>query len=165
MFKLVKGKDATTSFLPIDDKTYGKVRFIQKKDAICLTENQARYVYKKVEQGSIINTETMKQEIEQKKLTERDRENDNPYKKAILNKFYWDKDKTTQMKNWSILSDNVRYIKHDEKSKTPHKLDISTLDYHQHKELYHKLKGEKSHMLDVDFGIDPESTCRYGVYR
>ena len=38
-------------------------------------------------------------------------------------------------------------------------LDINTLDYHQHKELYHKLKGEneKSHTLDVDFGISPET--------
>ena len=48
----------------------------------------------------------------------------------------------TQMENWSILSDNVRYIKHDEKSKTLHKLDINSLDYHQHKELFNKLKGE-----------------------
>ena len=56
--------------MPIDDRTGGKVRYIQNKDAICLTENQASYVYKKVEQGSIINTETMKQEIEQKKLIE-----------------------------------------------------------------------------------------------
>ena len=64
VFKLVKGKDGTTSFLPIDDKTGGKVNYIQNKDAICLTENQASYVYKKVEQGNINNTETMKHEIE-----------------------------------------------------------------------------------------------------
>ena len=80
MFKLVKGKDGTTSFLPIDDRTGGKVRYIQNKDTICLTESQANYVYEKVEHGSSINTETRKQEIEQNKLTETDRENDNPYK-------------------------------------------------------------------------------------
>ena len=57
------------------------------------------------------------------------------------------------MENWSILSNNVRYVQHDEKSKTSHKLDINTLDYCQHKELYCKLKGEKSQMLEVDFGI------------
>ena len=101
----------------------------------------------------------MKQEIEQEKLTETktDRENDNPYKKVILNKVYWDEDKMMQMENWSILRSNVRYVQHDEKSKTPHKLDINTSDYCQHKELYHKLKGEKSHMLDVDFGDNPET--------
>ena len=86
MFKLVKGKDGTTSYLPIDDKTGGKVSYIQNKEAMCLTENQASYVYKKVEQGNIINTETMKCEIGQEKLTEIDREDDNPYKKVILNR-------------------------------------------------------------------------------
>ena len=39
----------------------------------------------------------------------------------------------TQMENWSILSDNVRYVQHDEKSKTAYKLDLNTLDYHQHR--------------------------------
>ena len=161
MFKLVKGKNGTTSFLPIDDKTSGKVSYIQNKDTICLTENQASYVYKKVEQGNIINTETMKHEIGQEKLTEIDREGDNPYKKMILNKVYRDEDKMTQMGNWSILSDNVRYIQHDEKSKTPHKLDLNTLDYCQHKELYCKLKGEKSYTLEVDFCINPETLKTY----
>ena len=148
MFKLVKGTDASTSFLPFDDKTGGKVRYIQNKDAICLTENQARYMYKRVEQGSSIDTETMKQEIEQEKLveTETDKEHDNPYRRVILNKVYQDEDKTMQIENWSILSDKVRYVQHDERSKTPHKLDVNTLDYYQHKEFYYKLKGEKSHM-------------------
>ena len=40
------------------------------RNAICLTDDLTRYVYKKVEQGSDLNTETMKQEIEQDKLTE-----------------------------------------------------------------------------------------------
>ena len=40
---------------------------------------------------------------------------------------------------------------------TPQKTDINTLDYCQHKELYCKLKGEKSQTLDVDFGINPET--------
>ena len=53
-----------------------------------------------------------------------------------------------QMENWSILNDNVRYVQHNERSKTPHNLDINTLDYCQHKELYYNLKGEKSQMLD-----------------
>ena len=66
-----------------------------------MTEDQTRYVYKKVEQGSIINTETMKQEMEKEKLaeTETDRVNDNPCKKVILNKVYWDEDKMMQIEN------------------------------------------------------------------
>ena len=74
----------------------------------------------------------------------------------ILNKVYQHEDKMMQMGNWSILSDNVRYVKHDENQR-PRKSDISTLYYCQHKELYCKLKGEKSHMLEADFGINPET--------
>ena len=59
------------------------------------------------------------------------------------------------MENWSIFSDNIRYVQHDEK--TPHKLDLNTLDYKQHKELYFKLKEEESKTVDVDFGINPET--------
>ena len=136
MIKLVKDKNGTTSFMPIDDKTGGKVSHIQNKNAMCLTENQVSYVYKMVEQGDIIITETMKHGIEQEELTEIDREDDNPYKKVILNKVYKEEDKMMQMENWSILSNNVKYAQHDEKLKTPHKLDLSTLNYHLHKGLY-----------------------------
>ena len=123
MFTLVKGKDSTTSFLPIDSKTGGRISNIKNKEAMCLSEKQVNYVYKKVEEGNVINTKTMKHEIEQ----ELDRDDDNPYKMVILNKVYKEEDKTLQMENWSIYSGNIRYVQHDEK--TPHKLHLNTLDY------------------------------------
>ena len=91
---------------------------------MCLSEKQ----------GEVINVNTMKHEIEQNL----DKENDNPYKKVILNKVYRDEDKTLQMENWSIFTDKIKYVHHDEK--TPHRLDLNTLDYWLHKELYYKLK-------------------------
>ena len=66
---------------------------------------------------------------------------------------YKDEDKTQQMENWSICSDNIRYVQHDKK--TPHRLDFNTLDYQLHKDLYCKLKGEGGGTLDIDFGVDP----------
>ena len=39
----------------------------------------------------------------------------------------------------------------------PQKLDLNTLDYQLHKELYCKLKGEESETFDIDFGISPET--------
>ena len=56
----------------------------------------------------------MKNEIEQ----DLDREDVNPYETVILIKVYKDEDKTPQMENWSIFSDNVRYVQHDEKPRT-----------------------------------------------
>ena len=138
MFKHLKGKNGTTTVLPIEGKTGENMKYIKNKDATCLMEDQTRYMYTKVEHGNNLNIETMKQEIEQEKLAklETDKENENPYPKVVLNKVYCDENKTMQMENWSILSDNVRYMQHDERSKTPHSLDINTLDYCQYKRLY-----------------------------
>ena len=79
MFKLVKGKNGTTSFLPSREKTGGKVDYIQNKETMCLTEKQTDYVYKTVEEGNIINTKTMTYKIGKN-------QDDNPYKKVVLNK-------------------------------------------------------------------------------
>ena len=59
------------------------------------------------------------------------------------------------MRNWSILNDNVRYVQDDQA--TPQNLNIDTLDYRDHKELYLKLKEEERETLDVDFGLYPDS--------
>ena len=111
---------------------------------MCLTEKQTDYVYKTVEEGNIINTKTLMYETMQN-------QDDNPYKKVVLNKVFREEDKSPEMRNWSIFSDNIRYIYHD--PITPHKLDIDTLDYRHHKELYLKLKGEERETMVIDFGI------------
>ena len=94
MFKHVRGKNGTTSFLPLDSKKGRNVTCI--KDTVCLTEDQTRYIYKKVEQGGDLNTETMKQEIEQEQMTEMrpNGENENLYQKVVLNNVYKDENKT-----------------------------------------------------------------------
>ena len=79
---------------------------------------------------------------------------DNPYKKVVLNKVFKEEDKSPKMRNWSIFSDNVRYVQHEQK--TPPKLDIDTLDYRCHKELYFKFKGEERETLDINFGMYPD---------
>ena len=114
---------------------------------MCLTERQTEYIYKTVEEGNIINTKTMTYETVQN-------QDDNPYKKVVLNKVYREEDKSPEMRNWSIFSDNVRYIQHGQK--TPQNLNIDTLDYRNHKELYFKLKEEERETLDIDFGIYPD---------
>ena len=114
---------------------------------MCLTEKQTDYVYKTIEEGNIINTKTMMYKTMQN-------QDDNPYKKVVLNKVFREEDKSPEMRNWSIFSDNVGYIQHEQKS--PQNLNIDTLDYRHHKELYLKLEGEERETLDVDFGIYPD---------
>ena len=130
----MKGKNDTTSFLPSREKTGGKVIYIQNKETICLTEKQTDYIYKTVEEGNIINTKTMTYETGQN-------QGDNQYKKVVLNKVFNKEDKSPEMRNWSIFSDNVRYVQHNQV--TPQNLNIDTLDYRDHKELYYKLKEKR----------------------
>ena len=64
------------------------------------------------------------------------------------------------MKNWSIFSDNIRYVQHYKI--TTQNLDIDTLDYREHKDVYFQMKNEKGEILDVDFGLYPDYTkARY----
>ena len=114
---------------------------------MCLSERQADYVYKAVEEGNMINTKTMTCETAQT-------QDDNPYKKVVLNKVFKEEDKSPEMRNCSIFSNNARYIQHDQA--TPRNLHIDTLDYRDHNELYFKLKGEEREILDIDFGLYPD---------
>ena len=132
--------------MPSREKTGGKVNYIQDKELMCLTEKQPDYIYKTIEEGNIINTKTMMYETKQN-------QDDNPYKKVVINEVSREEDRSPEMRNWSIFSD-IRYIQHEQK--TPHKWNNDTLDYRQHKELYLKLKGEERETLDVDFGIYPD---------
>ena len=133
--------------MPSKEKTGGKVNYIQNKETMCLTQKQTENVYKAIEEGNIINTKTMTYETMQN-------QDDNPCKKVVLNKVFREEDKSPEMRNWSIFSDDVRYIQH--KQKTPQNLDIDTVDYGHHKELYFKLKGEGRETMDVDFGMYPD---------
>ena len=123
-----------------------------------LTEDQVRYVYKKVNVGKEINTETMKQEMEQEKSInmEIDDDCDNTYQNVILNEVNKKEKVSTQMEDWSILSNHVKYVKHDDGLEIFHKLNVNTLNYHQYKDLYQELKGKEILTVDVDFGNIPE---------
>ena len=136
-----------------------KITYIPEKEK-CLTEDQARHVYKVVEMNKIINVETMKQEIEDDKMTRnRLKEEDenieaNPYQMAILNKASREDIKTEQMIHWSILSDLIKYIDGSSCSDMIPSWTMKPLDYQQHKRLHHSLKTDKDLTSDVIFEGD-----------
>ena len=59
--------------------------------------------------------------------------------------------KTVQMEYWSILSNTVKYIQHDEESETVPNLHVKTLDCKHYKKLCDKLQTEERQMPDMDF--------------
>ena len=78
----MNGRDGTTSFLPLDSKIGGQVSHNRPNVGQFLTREQANYVYKRVEAGEMINTDTIQQEMEQEEqLNEIDDTNreTNPY--------------------------------------------------------------------------------------
>ena len=139
--------------MPLKVKTGEKVTYIQDKEGMCLTERQTDHAYETVEEGNMINTKA----VTCKSFQSLD---DNPYKKVVLNNVFKEKDETPEMRNWSIFSDNVRYVQHDQA--TSQNLNFDTLDCRDHKDLYLKLKEEERKTLDVDFGLYPDVTkARY----
>ena len=76
-------------------------------------QEQANHVYKKIESGEIINTETLHQEIKQERQLNRmddtSRET-NPYKELMFNNREKKEPLLTQMEQWSILSNTFNYI-------------------------------------------------------
>ena len=157
----MKGKNGSTPFLPLKSKTGGKVMHIQDKESVCLTERQTDHVYEVVKKGNMINTKTMMNDMTQD-------QGNNPYMRVELNNVYKVPEKCLEMKDWSIFSDNIRYVQHNQM--TTQNLNFDTLDYRNHKGLYLQLKNKKSETLDIDFGLYPDVTkSRYldvyeGVY-
>ena len=121
---------------------------------MCLTGRQTDHAYKAIEEGSMINTKTVT--CESVTCETAQFQDDNLYKKVVQNKVFKEPDKSPEMRNWSIISDNVRYTQHDQAS--PQNLNINTLNYRDHKELYLKLKEEERETLDIDFGLYPDVT-------
>ena len=84
----MNGRDDATTFLPLDSEIGGQSRDSCLTVGQYLTRDQTKYIYKKVENGEMINTDTIQQEIEQEKQLGRidgtSRET-NPYKELIVN--------------------------------------------------------------------------------
>ena len=107
--------------------------------------------------GKEINTMTIKQEVEQEKSIKAELDDScNTYQKAILKDVKKKEKASTQMEDWSILSDHVKYVKHDDGLETFHKLNVNMLNYCQYKDLYQELKGKEMLTVNVDFGNKPE---------
>ena len=73
----------------------------------------------------------------------------------VLNKVYRDEDKTPLVENWSIFTDQIKNIHHDQRAQ--HRLDLHPLDCQLHKDLYCNLEGEEGGSIEIDFGINPET--------
>ena len=54
--------------MSLNTKIGRPVKYVKDKETICLTNDQARHIYKKVESECVVNIDTIKQETEEDKL-------------------------------------------------------------------------------------------------
>ena len=86
--------------MPLNTKIGGPARYIKDKEAICLMNDQTRHIYKKVESESIVNVDTIKQEIEDSDNIDEDEVN--PYHEIITNKV--EKEKYNYIANRTMVN-------------------------------------------------------------
>ena len=108
----MKGRNGTTSFLPLK----GQGGFQRNISNQCLTREQANQLYDRIEIGEVINIRRLNRHnnsIPQRQATFI---NDvNQYEKALLNGRNVKKGSNSQMEQWSILSDNIVYVRSEER--------------------------------------------------
>ena len=124
----MKGKNGSTTFLPLNTKIDGPVKYAKDKEAMCLTKYQARHVYRKVESEGVVNVDTIKQEIEDDKLNKGNIDDEvNPHHKIIINNIDKENITTSQMEQWSILSNLVNYVQYDRNPKNVYELNVNMI--------------------------------------
>ena len=85
-----------------------------------MTPHQTDFIYKKVELGSLINKNTIKEELDTYIQLDRMDDNsgdENPYKELINNNAYRVENVSPQMEQWSILSNVINYVKYNKNPK------------------------------------------------
>ena len=150
--KHMKGRNGSTSFLPSKRKG-GFQREISSEQ--CLTKEQTKQIYDKVELGEKVKIRKLDQHNAPISPKQETFMNDvNQYEKVLLS------DRNTrrsnsQMEQWSILSDNIVYVR-SEDNDIMNGIDIKSIDYREHKRMYKKMGKEGGERLDIYFGESPE---------
>ena len=106
----MKGRNGSTSFLPLKKKGGLSNKVISDK---CLTKEQAEYVYDKIESGDKLKVGKSVLQIQNGSFQPKqvkERKDVNLYEKVLLSDINTIKNRL-QMEQWSILSDNIVYIR------------------------------------------------------
>ena len=76
------------------------------------------------------------------------------YEKVLINNMNTIKNKS-QMEHWSILSDNIVYVR-SKGNDVVNGIDIKTVDDRDHRRMYRRMGKEEGERLNIDFGESPK---------
>ena len=116
---------------------------------------QTKQIYDKIETGEMVKIRKMdKQNVQNTPKQVMLVGDTNPYEKVLLSDRNLDRKFNSQIEQWSILSDNITYIKSEDKD-IMSGIDIKLIDYQKHKRIYRKMNKEQGEKIDIDFGESP----------
>ena len=107
---------------------------------------QTDFIYKKVELGSLINKETIREELDPEVELDKiddNRGDENPYRELIVNNACKIENTLSQMEQWSILSNVINYMQYNKNPKNFHPIIIKPVNTNRiNKEIKGKNKNE-----------------------
>ena len=120
---------------------------------MCLTRVEMRHIYKEVELEGVVNVDAIKQEIEEDKLCRDNIDDDkvNPYHNILINNIDKENVITSQLEQWSILSNIVNYVQYDRNPKNFYELNVKAIYQKNNNKMYDQLKNEDRQVLRVRF--------------
>ena len=139
--------NGTTAFLSLDSRIGGQGRYNHPTVGQFLSREQTRYIYKKIETGEVINTDTIEQEIKHERQLDKMDDTSgetNPYKELIVNNVEKIEPLITQMEQWSILSNVLNYVQHSRLHSMNHTLDIKAVDKYKYKNSIQTIDSSKN---------------------
>ena len=131
----MKGRNGSTSCLSLMKK--GGLKNKVKSEAH-LTKKQDKQVYDKIDSGDEfkIRKNILQQSNPKLPKQVKKRKDVNEYEKVLISDMNMAKN-SSQMEQWSILSDNIIYVR-SEGSDVMNGIDIKMVDYKDYKRMYRK---------------------------
>ena len=111
MFKRMKGRNGPTSFLP-SQRNGGITKEMSDQ---CLTVEQTEQIYENLEMAEMVKVRKLnKQNVPIIQKGDNLVDDTNPYEKALLSDRNLNRQCNSQIEQWSILSDNIKYVKSED---------------------------------------------------
>ena len=129
----MKGRNGSTSFLPSKRKGGFQRKILSDQ---CLTKEQTKHIYDKVELGEVKIRKLVQHDTSIQPKQETFANDVNQYEKVLLSDRNMRRS-NAQMEQWSILSDNIVYVR-SEDDDVMHGINIKSIDYREHKRMYRK---------------------------
>ena len=118
-----------------------------------MTPQQTNFIYKKVELGSLINKNMIKEELDADIALERidhDSRDEKPYKELIVNNAGKIDSTLTQIEQWSILSNVINDVQY---SKNPKNFHSMTIKPAKHNKVVKNTKSRNTNESLVDINL------------